>query len=212
MNASANNFLQTFFSAIIVELDMKKFKQIVSILAVSSILGVATTTLADESKELDEPSVHHNFKTDDGARALKGHGGREHRVRGHGRLPLELLNLTDSQKQTLEAARAERRPAMKQLHKKLREAREALDRAGDQNADDAALNKLAIELATIIAQQEVNRIKTHREFLNILTSEQQEKLAAFEAEHKGHTRWKDREKSLEKDKQKNTSSKSATKS
>ena len=189
---------------------MKKFKKIVSILAMSSIFTGATVAMADESKELDEPGFHHHSRTDDGIgdshpkHELKGPGRKGHNLREHGRL----LNLTDSQKQTLAAARAERRPAMKELHEKLREAREALDKAGDENADVATLNKLAGDLASAIAQQEVARIKIHREFLNILTPEQQEKLTAFEAEHKGPGRWNHREK----DKQKNTSSKSATKS
>jgi Spy/CpxP family protein refolding chaperone len=204
--------LQTFFSAIIVEFDMKKFKQIIALVAASSIFSGAAVALADESKELGEPGFHHHFKNDDGADAMKGHGRKEHGFREHGRLPLELLNLTDLQKQTLKTARAERRPAMKELHKKLRATREALDKAGDQNADDATLNRLASDLASIIAQQEVARIKIHREFLNVLTPEQQEKLAAFEADRKSSARWKNRERNEDNDKQKNTSSKSATKS
>jgi len=186
---------------------MKKFKKIVVAVAASSILSVAAFAIADESKELEEPGFHHHFKTDDGD-VHPVHGQRGHGMREHGRLPLHLLNLTDSQKQTLETSRAERRPAMRETHEKLRAAREALAKAGDQNADDATLNRIASDLAAIIAQQEVARIKMHREFLNILTPEQKEKMAAFEAKHKGSTRWKDREKN----RQKHTSSKSVTNS
>ena len=188
---------------------MKTFKKILLVVATTSILGVATSTFAGESKEVEEPASHHHFKGDDGAGdAHSTHGPRDHGFREHGRLPVKLLNLSDSQKQILEASRAERRPAMKETHKNLRTAREALDKAGDQNADDATLNKLAADLASLMAQQEVNRIKARRDFLSILTSEQKQKLEAFEAEHKGPARWRDKVK----DRQKNTSSTSTTKS
>jgi Spy/CpxP family protein refolding chaperone len=182
---------------------MKNFKQITALIAATSILTLATIAHAGEPEEDGVPGFHQHFKTDDG---LDGegwkHGPRGLGAREHGRLPFQLLDLTDAQKQTLEAARAAREPAMKEAHKKLRAARVALDNAGDQNADDATLNKLSADLASIIAQQEVTRIKIHRDFLNILTPEQKEKLAAFEAEHK-RPRWQDR--------QKTSSSKATTK-
>ncbi len=178
---------------------MKKFKQITAAIAATGILIVAVVAHADEPKDDEGPGFHEHFRVDDGV----GDPGWKHGPRDHGRIPFQILDLTDAQKQTLEASRAAREPAMKEAHKKLRAAREALDTAGDQNADDATLNKLSGELANILAQQEVTRIKIHREFLNILTPEQKEKLAAFEAEHSGPPRWRDR--------QKNTSSKAATK-
>jgi Spy/CpxP family protein refolding chaperone len=134
---------------------MKNFKQITALIAATSILTLATIAHAGEPEEDGVPGFHQHFKTDDG---LDGegwkHGPRGLGAREHGRLPFQLLDLTDAQKQTLEAARAAREPAMKEAHKKLRAARVALDNAGDQNADDATLNKLSADLASIIAQQE----------------------------------------------------------
>jgi Spy/CpxP family protein refolding chaperone len=182
---------------------MKKFKQMAAAVVVSSILGGAMVAFADETKE-PEPGFHHHFKSEDNlGDSHPKHGMREHGLRHGKHLPFHLLNLTESQKQTLEASRIARQPELKEIHEKLRAARQALKNAGDQNADDATLNKLAGDLATIIAQQEVARIKMHREFVNILTPEQQEKLTAFEAEHKGAARWKHREKDREENREKN---------
>ncbi|RYY74972.1 MAG: hypothetical protein EOO52_11720 [Gammaproteobacteria bacterium] len=183
---------------------MKKFKHIAVVIATTSFLTMPMFAHAGNSNDCENSGFHQHFKMDDGL----GQGERKHDFKGPGRIPFKLLDLSDTQKQTLEASRSARAPAMKEAHEKLRAARQALDKAGDENADDATLNKLADDLANIIAQQEVSRIKIHREFLNILTPEQQEKLAAFEAEHKGQARWKHREK----DRQKNTSSTNATKS
>jgi len=175
---------------------MKKFKQIAAAIAATSIVGVAVLAHAGESKDSESPGFHQHFTTDDGigdGHSKRGHGGNGHGGRGPASFN-KVVNLTDAQKQTLKAARDARAPAMRESHENLRAAHEALKNAGDQNADDATLNKLAGELANIIAQQEVNRIKIHREFVSVLTPEQQQKLAAYEAEHKGPARWKDRQK------------------
>jgi Spy/CpxP family protein refolding chaperone len=168
---------------------MKKFKQLAIVIAVTSIVSFPAFAHEDKSNECEEVGFRQHFKTDDDS--IGDH--RKHDSRSPGRAPFKLLDLTDAQKQILQDARTARKPAMREAHEKLRTAREALDKAGDQNADDATLNKLSQDLANIIAQQEVTRIKAHREFLNILTPEQKEKLTTFEAEHKGPAQWRDRQ-------------------
>lgn len=168
---------------------MKRFKKTLAVIAATSIVSVAIFAHAGEDYE--QTSRHHHFNGD----KPDGHAFK-HRHRGHDRAPFEdVLNLTDAQKQTLEAARAAQEPARKDAREKLRAAHEALSNAGDQNADDATLNKLANDLASLIAQKEVERIKAHRAFLNVLTPEQKEKLEAFKTEHKSSAPWKNKQKS-----------------
>jgi len=94
------------------------------------------------------------------------------------------LNLTDDQKKILDDARNAEQPARKELHEKLRAAHEALRNAGDSNADDATLTRLAKDVSDLNVQQELARIKMHRQFVSVLTPEQKQKLEAFKAEAK----------------------------
>lgn len=99
------------------------------------------------------------------------------------------LDLTDAQKESLKAARTANEASMKELHEKLRTAHDALDKAITANADDAMLNKLSTDLASLIAQKELAQAKGRRDFLNLLTPEQKQKLAVFEAERKDAPHW-----------------------
>jgi len=111
----------------------------------------------------------------------------------HGRVGAK-LDLTDAQKESLKASRAANEASMKDLHEKLHTAHDALEKAAAANADDAMLHKLSTDLASVIAQKELAKAKTRRDFLNLLTPEQKQKLAAFEAEHKDIPRWKEKQK------------------
>ena len=67
-----------------------------------------------------------------------------------------------------------------------------MDKAAAANADDAMLNKLSVDLASLVVQKELARAKTRRDFINLLTPEQKQKLATFEAERKSAPHGKDR--------------------
>lgn len=172
---------------------MKYLKPILAVLATSAIISAAVVAHAGDAKDDDQNQHRHhqhgdkgdNFKGDRKSDDLK-HSYTEKR---HARFD-KILDLTDAQKKTLEASRAEQDASQQVFHEKLRGAHDALDKAGDANADDATLNKLSNELASLIAQQEITRIKARRQFISLLTSEQKQKLDAFEAEHKGPRQWK----------------------
>jgi Spy/CpxP family protein refolding chaperone len=171
---------------------MKHLKPILAALAASAIISVAVAAHAADSKDDDESGHRHHQRGEkcgfDGAD--KSGDVKHSYTERRGPLFDKVLDLTDSQKKTLESAHSEQEASQKAFHEKLRTAHEALDKAGDANADDATLNKLSGELASLIAQQEVNRVKARRQFLSLLTSEQKQKLDAFEAEHKGPRQWK----------------------
>ncbi|RYY03166.1 MAG: hypothetical protein EOO53_08370 [Gammaproteobacteria bacterium] len=177
---------------------MKMIKSLVAVIATAGIVSVAVIAHAADSKDDVKTERHqgpHGWGDDD-------QDDVKHSYKERRRPPFDdILNLTAEQKKTLQAARAAQEPTFKESRQKLRAAHEALDKAGDENGDDALLAKLSNDLAILIAQQEVTRIKLHRQFLAILTPEQQQKLAAFEAEHKGSRPgpgegpWKNKQKS-----------------
>jgi Spy/CpxP family protein refolding chaperone len=172
---------------------MKKLNVLIAALVTSGLVGVALAAhAADAGRDCDSAmqGQHHGM---DGEHDYHGEqGDMRHKHMERNRPPFEgILDLTDAQKKTLADARTKQEPAMKDLHEKMRAAHEALDKADDSNADDATLTKLSSNLASLIAQQEVARIKAHRQLLSVLTAEQKKKLDAFEAEHKASPRWKD---------------------
>lgn len=164
-------------------------KTMVGLIAAAGLVGVTTFAHAADKKDC-EPSEHHQHSDamdDDGGMSF---GHMQHRMGGGHASFTRILDLTEAQKKTLESSRAAQEASMHELHEKLRTAHEALDKADDSNADDATLNKLSGNLASLIAQQEVARIKAHRQLVSILTPEQKQKLTEFEAEHKKDLRWK----------------------
>ena len=171
---------------------MKHLKPMLAALATSAIISVAVVAHAADSDGYDQGDHRHhqcgaNGNSDsDGKPGDLKHSYTERRGPPFGKI----LDLTDAQKKALETAHAEQKASQQAFHEKLRSAHEALDKAGDANADDATLNKLSNDLAALIAQQEITRIKARRQFLSLLTSEQKQKLDAFEAEHKGPPQWK----------------------
>ena len=149
---------------------MKSLKYFLATIAAASVLTLTTVVHADESSSA---RPHHDFHEQG------DHEGGEHHPHFD-----KILDLTDAQKKTLKDARTAQEPAQHELHEKLHTAREALEKAGDTNADDATLNKLSTDYAALVTQEEVARIKSHRQLISILTPEQKQKLAAWEAEHK----------------------------
>lgn len=173
---------------------MKKFNLWLVAVAAASLVSLTAVaqTAATQKCEKGEHHQHQNdMDGDDGA----GQMGHRH-IQKDGLAREAGLDLTDAQKKTLVDARTALEPAMRDLHEKMRTAHEALDKAGDSNADDATLTTLANNVAVLMAQQEVARIKMHRQWLSVLTPEQKQKLEAFKAEHKDTPRWKDKQKEL----------------
>lgn len=189
---------------------MKKFNVLLVAAATASLISLAAFAEVTDAKKC-APSEHRqhvrNIDGDDAPLKFK------HKQRHF--LPFAELNLTDEQKKTLTAARAEQEPSTRELHEKLSAAREALFEAGNNNADDALLNQLSNNLAGLVAQQELAHIKMHKQLLAILTPEQKQKLDALKAEHKDapHREHKTKEgwKDKKSDSSKSSSSKSAAK-
>ena len=143
---------------------------------------------ADTEKKTPEQvqhHKHHNHHDDmDGKHGAHKYHGKDHMG--------AKLDLTDAQKEAMKASRTAKQASMKDLHEKLRSAHDALDKAAATNTDDAMLNKLSTDLANVIAQKEFAQAKARRDFINLLTPEQKQKLAAFEAEQKNAPRWKNK--------------------
>jgi protein CpxP len=100
-----------------------------------------------------------------------GFGGPEFRHFGYG------LNLTEDQKATIKAQHETTKVERKQLHKKLVEARAALESAAKAGANDAELGVLADALGKLHGERELAAIKDRQAFLAVLTDEQKAKLA-----------------------------------
>lgn len=165
-------------------------KKCVAVIAAASLVSFAVfAEAADTETKTTEAAPHHKHHGDmDGKRGDHMKPGMDKGRAFWG----AKLDLTDAQKDSLKAARAANEASMKELHEKLRTAHDALDKAITANADDAMLNKLSTDLASLIAQKELARAKGRRDFLNLLTPEQKQKLAEFEAERKSAPDWKDK--------------------
>lgn len=169
---------------------MKNFKfWLAAIVAVSLVSLTAGAQTASVKK--CEPDEHHQHF--DGKEGGKGFGPMGHRpFENIHFLEAAGISLTDSQKKMLADAHMAQEPAMRDLHTKIRAAHEALDNADDTNADDAMLTTLSNNVAALMAQQDVARIKMHRQLLSRLTPEQAQKLADFKAEHKNEPHWREK--------------------
>jgi Spy/CpxP family protein refolding chaperone len=159
-------------------------KKCMAVIAAASLASFASVAVFAEAiyaekktSEQVQHHKHHNHHGDmDGQRGAHKYHGKDHMG--------AKLDLTDAQKEAMNASRTAKQASMKDLHEKLRSAHDALDKAAATNTDDAMLNKLSTDLANVIAQKEFAQAKARRDFINLLTPEQKQKLAAFEAEHK----------------------------
>jgi len=167
---------------------MKNFSVWVAAVAAVSLISLTAGAQTSAATKCEPGERYQHFDDTDG-----GAPGPRHRHIQKDRFPAFAgLDLTDAQKKTIADARAAQEPTMRALHEKVRAAHEALDKAGDANADDATLANLSNDLAALLAQGEVARIKMHKQFVSVLTPEQKQKLEAFKAEHKDGPRWKDK--------------------
>jgi Spy/CpxP family protein refolding chaperone len=159
---------------------MKNSNFVLAAIVAGSLISFTAIAQPASGENCQPGEHHHRFKGPDG----EG-GDFKFRQDFKDRFPAEKkLNLTDDQKKILADARNAEEPARKELHQKLRAAHEALRNAGDSNADDATLTRLAKDVSDLVAQQELARIKMHRQFVSVLTPEQKQKLDAFKAEFK----------------------------
>lgn len=173
----------------LIALKSKTTKKCIAMIAAASLVSFAVFAEAADAEKTTDAAPHHKHHGDmDGKRGdhMKPGMGKGHHFWG------AKLDLTDAQKESLKAARAANEASMKDLHEKLRAAHDALDKAVTANTDDAMLNKLSTDLASVIVQKELAKAKARRDFLNLLTPEQKQKLAAFEAEHKNAPHWKNK--------------------
>lgn len=109
-------------------------------------------------------------------------GMHEHKF---GRHLSNALSLTEEQQQALKSHREAQSEARRGLHKQTREAEKALISAVNAGASDNELQALANELGKLKASVALERAKSHKAFLAVLTPEQQQKLEELKAGHKG---------------------------
>lgn len=197
--------MKTFENIKALKLNTAK-KCVAAIAAVSlvscALFAEAADTDANATDALAQHKYHGDYEAKRGphSKADCGHGKADG---DYGR-PFwgAKLNLTDAQKESLKAARAAAQTSTQDLHEKLRAAHAALDKAISVNADDAMLNKLATDLASVVAQKELAHAKARRDFINVLTPEQKQKLEAFIADAKNaprEPRLRDQERGAHKD-------------
>lgn len=155
-------------------------KKYLAVMAVASLASFTSLASLAVFAQAADAVPHHEFHGDADGKHRDGKPGWD---KDHSRFGAK-LDLTDAQKASLKAARVANQASQKELHEKLRSAHEALDKASAVNADDAMLNKLTGDLASLIAQRELAHAKARRNFLNLLTPEQKQKLDAVATEAK----------------------------
>lgn len=159
---------------------MKPLNYLVAVLGVAGACSLTALAHADSDKDC-EPRDHHHAMGDERDGDMD-HPGMRHKGFA------KMLNLTETQQKTLDDARAKHEQGMHDSRDKLRAAEDALQKAGAANASDAELNKLSANVASLIAQQQVQRIKAHQQLVSILTPEQKQKLTQWEADRKDEWR------------------------
>lgn len=103
----------------------------------------------------------------------------------HGQGMMRSLNLSEEQQKTLKTQRDSQEAARHQLFEKTRHVEETLMAAANSGAKDSQLQQLANELGQLKAEVALERAKSHRAFLAVLTPEQKQKLAELKSEHQG---------------------------
>lgn len=110
-----------------------------------------------------------------------------------GRHMARALSLTEDQQQTLKGQRQSGAEARKQLREQIRVAEQGLTDAVNSGASDNQLQELANHLGKLKATAALERAKSHKAFLAVLTPEQKEKYEQLKAEHKGKTKgWREK--------------------
>ncbi len=95
----------------------------------------------------------------------------------------ERLDLTDQQRQDLDAVFTNHRKTMRPTHEAMRTARESLDsQIHAEDFDEGAIRKAAAVMAVLEADQAVGRARLFQEIRGILTPEQVEKFEQLREE------------------------------
>jgi len=103
------------------------------------------------------------------------------------------LSLTDEQQQTLKDQRQAGAEARKQLREQIRVAEQGLEDAVNSGASDKKLRKLANHLGKLKATAALERAKSHKAFLGVLTPDQKQKYEQLKTEHKGKMKgWREK--------------------
>lgn len=103
----------------------------------------------------------------------------------------KMLDLTDTQKETLKTQRVTNKSERQALREKITAAHEALSTAVEAGANDAELAALAENLGKLHAQQALAAAQAHKAFVAVLTDEQRKKLAELKAKRKEHRKARD---------------------
>lgn len=110
-----------------------------------------------------------------------------------GRHMARALSLTENQQQTLKDQHQSSAETRKQLREQIRVAEQGLKDAVISGASDNRLQELADQLGKLKATAALERAKSHKAFLAVLTPEQKEKYEQLKAEHKGKTKgWREK--------------------
>lgn len=105
---------------------------------------------------------------------------------GHMKHMAEKLELTDSQKEQWKDLHEGYHPRMKEIHKEMKEQREALHKASKNGFDEAQAESAADRLGELTSEASLMRARMHAEVREILTEEQLEKFDKYYDEAKKH--------------------------
>ena len=141
----------------------------VVLVAVGAVFAIGQTGEGDTT----------NGKAYFGKQGQKGHFGKRGK-RGKRKMMrlMRHLDLTDEQKAQMKAIRQSSRETIKPLRQQLRANKKALNElTANGNFDEAEVTALATQQGALMSQVIVQKQKTKTEIYNVLTSEQQAKLA-----------------------------------
>ena len=103
------------------------------------------------------------------------------------------LSLTEDQQQTLKNQHQANADARKQLREQIRAAEQGLNDAVNSGASDNQLQELADRLGKLKATAALERAKSHKAFLAVLTPEQKQKYEQLKIEHKAKMKgWREK--------------------
>ena len=155
---------------------MSKLKYLITVAAATAILAVSATTFGDE---------HTKCNKDDHESGAGYHSGAEKRVK---RLAVK-LNLTEVQQKKLETNMQGERKAGQKRHAKIEVIRVRLQEAVNDDADN--IDELAGQLADLSAEGAVARAYRLKAVNELLTPEQQVKLAKLKDNKRKHRKLKE---------------------
>lgn len=106
---------------------------------------------------------------------------------GHGDMMMAFmtkkLNLTDTQQGQIKSIMQKERPTMKPLMQQMHQTETQLRQYEQGAYDEAKVRALATQQAQIQTELTVQRTRIHNEMFQVLTTDQQNQMKAFQAEH-----------------------------